>query len=142
MTRVSIRRVESIAEFRFIDEMHKSCFKERTPNLRKGHWWIGWDQGTPVCFGGLVPSIRQAHTDYLIRSGVMPSHRGQGLQRRLIAARERQARWGATRFVVTDTSVHNPASANSLIRCGYKLYIPSDLYSGVNWLYWKKDLED
>lgn len=139
---VTIKQVESVAELVFIDGMHQACFIEKTPNLRIGHWWIGRDKDKPVCFGGLVPSHRWHHTAYLIRSGVMPSHRGQGLQRRLIAARERKARWTAVRYVVTDTSIHNPASSNSLIRCGYKMYIPEDLYSGVNWLYWKKDLEE
>ena len=62
---------------------------------------------------------------YLYRAGVMPEHRGKGLKCRMIRVREAQARRNGYVACVTDVTDNIP-SANSLIKCGYKLYRPSE----------------
>jgi len=39
-------------------------------------------------------------------------------------------------WVITDTT-NNPASANSLISCGFKIYRPGNPWSFRNAIYWK-----
>lgn len=106
----------------------------------EGHWWIAYDGELPVAFAGVLQSVRWADTGYLCRAGVIRSHRGQGLQRRLIRVREQKARRLGWNWLITDT-FNNPASANSLIGSGYRLFEPSKPWSFNGALYWRKKLE-
>jgi GNAT superfamily N-acetyltransferase len=78
-------------------------------------------------------------TGYLCRAGVLESHRGRGLQKRLIRVRERKARKLGWTHVVTDT-YENPASANSLIKCGFRSYLPRNPWGAKGVAYWIKRL--
>jgi GNAT superfamily N-acetyltransferase len=69
----------------------------------------------------------------------LPSHRGQGVQKRLIRARIRQARALGWNWLITDTYL-NPASANSLIATGFKMYEPSQPWGAKQTLYWRLKL--
>src|SRR5205085_2627542 len=57
-----------------------------------GFWWIGYDGVLPVAFAAMHPSSQWSDVGYLSRAGVLSSHRGQGVQRRLLRVRERRAR--------------------------------------------------
>jgi L-amino acid N-acyltransferase YncA len=70
---------------------------------------------------------------------VLPAHRGQGIQKRLIRVRLRQARALGWNWVVTDTH-DNPASSNSLIARGFKLFDPSKPWGADKTLYWRLKL--
>jgi superfamily I DNA/RNA helicase len=75
-------------------------------------------------------------TGYLCRAGVLPEFTGHALQLRLIKARLAQAKKLNWNWCITDTT-NNPASANSLINAGFKLYTPGQPWSFKNALYWK-----
>ena len=103
----------------------------------RGHWWIAYAQcGKPVGFAGLVRSIKWTDTGYLCRAGVLDEFTGHGLQLRLIKARLAQAKKLGWNWCITDTT-NNPASSNSLINAGFKLYTPGNPWSFKNALYWK-----
>ena len=103
----------------------------------RGHWWIAYtEEGKPVAFAGLVRSIKWSDTGYLCRAGVMDGYTGHGLQKRLIRARQAQARKLGWNWLITDTT-NNPASGNSLINAGFKLYTPANKWSLRNAIYWK-----
>jgi GNAT superfamily N-acetyltransferase len=103
----------------------------------RGHWWIAYAEcGKPVAFAGIVRSTRWTDTGYLCRAGVIGSYTGHGLQKRLIKARLTQARKLGWNWCITDTT-DNPASSNSLISCGFKIYTPSSPWSFKNAIYWK-----
>lgn len=102
-----------------------------------GHWWIVYtDQGKPVAFAGIVRSTKWTDTGYLCRAGVLDGFNGHGLQKRLIFARLRQARKMGWNWVITDTT-NNPASSNSLIHAGFKIYKPRSPWSLRNAIYWR-----
>jgi GNAT superfamily N-acetyltransferase len=106
-----------------------------------GHWWIAYDEsGKPVGFGGLVRSIQFSDTGYLCRAGVLGGYTGHGLQKRLIEVRLRKAKELGWNWLITDTT-DNPASSNSLINCGFKLYEPSSPWAFKNSLYWKRKID-
>ena len=103
----------------------------------RGHWWVAYAEcGKPVAFAGLVRSLKWSDTGYLCRAGVMDGFTGHGLQKRLILARIKQARKLGWNWLVTDTT-NNPASANSLINAGFKIYRPGQLWSWKHSIYWK-----
>jgi GNAT superfamily N-acetyltransferase len=103
----------------------------------EGFWWIAYQGGNPVAFcslkelsGGLC---------YLSRSGVLPHARGQGIQKRMIRTRLRFAKRIGAVEVCTDTS-HNPASANSLIAEGFRMYEPENRWGLPTSVYWSRRL--
>ena len=103
----------------------------------RGHWWIAYaEDGKPVGFAGLVRSTRWTDTGYLCRAGVMDGFTGHGLQKRLILARIKQARKLGWNWLITDTT-KNPASSNSLINAGFKIYQPGQPWGFRNAIYWK-----
>ena len=107
----------------------------------RGHWWIAYAaDGKPVAFAGLVRSIKWTDTGYLCRAGVMDGFTGHGIQLRLIKARLAQAKKLGWNWCITDTT-NNPASSNSLINAGFKLYTPGQPWSYKNALYWKRKLQ-
>lgn len=103
----------------------------------EGHWWVAFDGGLPVAFAGLVRSQQVPDGGYLCRAGVLPSHRGKGLQRRLIQVRALKARKLGMKVLVSDT-FDNPPSANNLIRAGFRLYDPTVRYGALGTNYWRK----
>jgi len=108
-------------------------------DVNEGNWWIAYQEGKPIGFAGLVRSARWTDTGYLCRAGVIPSARGRGVQKRLIRVRQLYAKKMGWAWLITNT-FDNPASANSLISCGYKLYDPSIPWGAKGTLYWRKKL--
>lgn len=105
--------------------------------LDRGHWWIAYaEDGKPVAFAGLVRSTRWTDTGYLCRAGVLDQFTGHGLQKRLISVRIRKAKELGWNWLITDTT-NNPASSNSLINCGFKIYKPGRPWGFRNAIYWK-----
>jgi len=113
---------------------------DRPYDVRCGHWWIAYDGDMPIGFTGVSQSVQWMDTGYLCRAGVLRSHRGKGVQKRLIRVRERKARQLGWAWLVTDT-YQNPASSNSLISCGYRMFEPSKPWSFKGALYWRKKVQ-
>jgi GNAT superfamily N-acetyltransferase len=148
VTRFSIREVDATEEHYAEDliTLHDYTFCDANirPNLERGWWWLvyGMDWGSPkepIAFCGLTPTYSTPGTSYLKRAGVLHAFRGRGLQRRMIAVREKRARREGFTTMITDTT-DNPASANSLIRAGYKIFEPADRWAFPRSIYWRKAL--
>jgi len=122
--------------------LQKQCLPRDKPyDVSRGHWWIAYtEEGKPVAFAGLVRSSAWVDCGYLCRAGVMREFRGKGLQKRLVQVREQQAKKLNWNWLITDT-YRNPASSNSLISCGFKLYDPTVPWSFKYALYWRKKIE-
>jgi GNAT superfamily N-acetyltransferase len=102
-------------------------------------WWIAWNGTEPAGYCGmtLYPHLSSV---FLCLSGVLSGYRGQGLQRRLIRVRERAAvKLGYPRSV-SYTTVDNAWSANNLIRCGYRLYVPKTEWGVDGAAYFQKQI--
>lgn len=112
-------------------------------------WWVAYtDKGRPVAYAGAMYWAPDRAV-YLHRAGVLPDTRGRGLQRRLIRARERWGKGRGATCAYTYTAHHNTASANNLIACGYRLWIPTTWGGSTEptrprgataWLYWIRRL--
>ena len=122
--------------------LHKKCFIDNSPlPHRMGVWWICFYHDDPVGFAGMIHSNQGKDNGYLYRFGVIPGHRGLGLQRRLTYVVEKCARKMGLGWLVTDTN-HNPPSANSFIKCGYQTYTPEKPWSFASATYWRKKLRE
>ena len=100
-------------------------------------WWIGIEDGTPVCYCGVREYADYA---YLNRAGVLPKFRGRGYQKRMIKTR---LKWAKERGLssISDTSSWNIRSSNNLIKAGFKLFNPSIPWNHEDQLYWKKEIK-
>ncbi len=107
---------------------------------RGAWWWLATEDGRPVAFAGMERS--PCARGFLCRAGVLWGWRGQGLQRRLIRAREARGRVEGMKRMLTYVDGKNPRSSNNLIRSGYRLYVPGSDWGGPGCLYFYKDLED
>jgi GNAT superfamily N-acetyltransferase len=137
LKRVDIRK-ESV-QLR-LAELQRICLPYDQPlDTNFGSWWIASQDGRDIGFAGLVRSVSWIDCGYLCRAGVVPTHRGQGLQKKFIRVRIRQAKALGWKWLISDTT-ENPASANSLISCGFKMFEPSKPWGFKNSLYWRKKL--
>jgi len=137
LKRVDIRK-ESV-QLR-LSALQKICLPYDQPlDTNFGSWWIATENGRDVGFAGLVRSVSWTDCGYLCRAGVVPTHRGQGLQKKFIYVRIRQAKALGWKWLVSDTT-DNPASANSLIACGFKMFEPTKPWGFKNTLYWLRKL--
>lgn len=108
--------------------------------IDRTEWWIARDEeGEPVGYAGARLLLSQKMV-YLVRAGVLPRARGNGLQRRLVRCR---VNWGAkhgAETAITYTLSENHPSSNNLIKAGFVLYEPTWAWVGTEVLYWWKDL--
>jgi len=123
-----------------LKKLQKSCLPcDTVYDVAEGWWWIGYYNDMPVAFAGLVKSSQWHGTGYLCRAGVLRVCQGHGVQKKLIKARMQYAKKLDFTHVVTDTR-DNPASANSLISCGMKMYDPRSPWAYKESCYWIKKL--
>jgi predicted acetyltransferase len=142
-TLMQIKRVDirlDLVQMR-LSVLQKKCLPNDKPyDTTSGYWWIATKNGVDIGFAGLVHSSRWSDCCNLIRAGVVPDHRGQGLQKKFIRVRIRQAKALKMNWIVTST-YDNPASANSLIACGFKMFNPSKPWMAKHTSYWRLKLE-
>lgn len=122
-------------------EADATCFPhDYRPELLGAAWWVvETDAGELAAYAAARPSNSTPGGAYLCRAGVLPAFRGQRLQRRLVRVREAWARRHGYTSCVTDT-YWNPASANTLIACGYKMWTPKEPWSYADACYWIRSL--
>lgn len=106
---------------------------------RDAMFWVVLDGAQVVGFAGMR-YWKDKKVAELILSAVRPSHQGRGLQRRLIAVRERAARKAGMTRAVSYTVTANAPSAANLAKSGYTTYRPPEFYAGKKIVYWEKRL--
>lgn len=124
-----------------IRKLHQQTFGGTADMVdpERGYWWIAWKGETPVGFAGFVNSARTPKGAYFNRAGVLRSHRGHGLQLRLIRARERLAQRLGLSPLISDTT-DNPHSAANLTKAGFTPYEPQVPWGLSSTVYWRKAL--
>lgn len=108
-------------------------------------WWIARDKkNRPIAYSGLRKCLQPYNKGYgyLCRAGVLPKFRGNGIQKTMIHARVKYAKFLGLKAVVTYVAPDNLASANSLIGCGFKLYHPVYRWGGKDCFYFRRVLEE
>jgi GNAT superfamily N-acetyltransferase len=119
------------------------CFpSDHRPVLENSLWWVVWRGKEPVGYAGLRVCEGAANLGlgFLSRAGVVAKHRGKGLQKRLVRAREAEARALGLSEIVTYVAHWNCPSINSLVACGYRFYRPATKWGGSSSVYLRKSL--
>lgn len=121
--------------------LHANLFPTTVfPWPHTGHWWVIEKDGEAVAFSHLVQSTYYPETGYFARVGVLPEHRGHGLQRRLMSLAEAQGRRNGWTQLVSDTR-RVPYSAANFEQSGWLKFDPEHpWYSHRDVIYWRKDL--
>ena len=122
---------EQLRELDYTNPNFKGCGDEFQFNRE---WWVMLDQGEIVAYCG---SIYSKGICIFNRAWVKKSHRGQGIQRRMIKTRLKAASTFC-HIAITYTTLDNFPSANNLIDCGFRLYLPEYSYGGSDKLYYQK----
>lgn len=122
---------EQLRELDYTNPNFKGCADEFQFNRE---WWVMLDQGEIVAYCG---SIYSKGICIFNRAWVKKSHRGQGIQRRMIKTRLKAASTFC-HIAITYTTLDNFPSANNLISCGFRLYLPEYSYGGSDKLYFQK----
>lgn len=123
-------------------ELHQLTFFDgaRIPAFDQGHWWLVVHGTVPVGFAGVILSTHACNSGYFCRVGVLPRHRGNDLQMRLMRALEARGRHNGWEAIVSDTTDNLP-SANNFIHAGYQLYQPQFPWAWPSTLYWRKAIK-
>jgi ribosomal protein S18 acetylase RimI-like enzyme len=150
---VKIRRARK-SELARIVSLDARCFREddRVEMADDDLWWVGVDGDKIVCYAGaqLWEAGRESAL-YLYRAGVAKSHRGQGLQLRMIRARVSEAKRRGLDEVWTYTSHVNVPSMNNLIRAGFTTWLPLRWdgevspwrpHDSYGWVFWRRKISD
>ena len=138
-----IRRVngKSKQKRKVIERLQKEILPVDKPvDTTEGYWWIVYtEHNKAIGFAGMKQSNQFADCVFFHRAGIDWLHQGNGLQKRLIKARIHKAKQMGFNWAVSDTT-NNPASANSLIHCGFKMYEPSKPWGWTHTCYWRLKL--
>ena len=130
----TIRKTNDLRLIAKLDHVIFGPIGDTAVELDNATWWVAYANGSPVAFAGLS---KFGGCWFLRRVGVVTSHRGNGLQKRLIKVRVKHAKRADPKLsVVTYTVLDNHPSSNNLIATGFRLYEPSQRYVGKV-LYWR-----
>lgn len=126
------------------------CFPLDAPPVIDGAQWIvGWHGGVPIAYCAWKTVEHDGvPVGFHYRGGVLPDHRGHGLQRRMLRLREAAMRAQGLAAAVTYTDADGAASMCNLIAEGYRPYAPgpATTLSGlgrlgrVGFVHWRKEL--
>lgn len=138
-----IYRTSKQADLKTIQELDAVFFAGCVPPGGNIVWWIAKEIDESVGYAKVAGYAGARIVDgeiYLERAAVCKWARGQGLQKKLIRARLRYGRAQRCTHAVTYT-INNPASANSLISCGFRAYTPAYPWvDGDDVSYWRLKL--
>ncbi|HMK78912.1 MAG TPA: GNAT family N-acetyltransferase [Xanthobacteraceae bacterium] len=125
-----------------LETLHALTFWKDAPPIdpENGHWWIARLGKKPVGFAGMSESRQYPHAGYFSRVGVLPAHRGHGLQLRFLRAAEARARRNGWSSIVADT--RDARSANNFAKAGYQIFDPERRWAYPDSIYWRKDLRN
>jgi len=140
---VQVRRVDATdpqVATRIMQLQREALPTDEPRPLEGDLWWLACIDGRSVGFGAMrILRSTTGPEAYLSRAGVIRAARGRGIQKQLIRARLRHARRLGVTVAITDTA-DNPASANSLIAEGFRMYTPQRPWALPRSVYWSRDI--
>lgn len=123
-----------------VEDLQRTIFDTVHEPIANSYWWIALDEGIPVAFCALHHYRNRPDTAFMALCGVAKSHRGLGLQRRLIKVRVRKSIQLGISRIISYTTNDNAPSANNLIAHGFKVYVPRYEWGIKNAIYFRRTL--
>ena len=131
-----IQKVTVKAQRATLEALHTLTFpSDEQPQWdRDGLALLVYDAGEPVAF--LYATEEEDGAWYFSRVGVMFSHRGQGLQRKLMRRMYKELKGRK----LISTTYYNPTSANNFVREQWLTWLPAKPWGCPDTIYWYKQL--
>jgi RimJ/RimL family protein N-acetyltransferase len=137
----SYGKILDFATYERLQVLDTTCpfFKGCTNEFKQNRdWWVMLDtKGQIIAYCG---AGYNSDFSLFVRAWVDKRYRGKGLQKRMIALRLKAAKARYCNMAITYITPDNPASGNSLIACGFRLYTPEWAYAGKEMIYFRLDL--
>jgi predicted GNAT family acetyltransferase len=136
--KITIRQTKRVI---LIEELNarKEFFPEDPIEKVDRHVWFLAKAGKQIV-GWAGVTIKSNAVASICRTGVFPEFQNRGVKRRLVKAMERYAMKQGCTMMTSYCATDNVASANSLIKSGYKIYWPEFIWAEGSWIYWRKRL--
>jgi GNAT superfamily N-acetyltransferase len=125
-----------------IEAADRVCFPFDEPYMFSWHKnasWVSMIDGELAGYLSAHP-INNRGRWFFSRVGVMPAHRGRGLQRRLMAVMEKHGRASGWKEIVTYTAGGNGWSTRNILASGYRTYEPRSSWVGWEVVHMRKRL--
>jgi GNAT superfamily N-acetyltransferase len=138
-TRTMALTIRQTKDYEAVKKLIKRIMPRDKLDLSQNICWLVKEGDFPVGFCTLKLLPRE-NAVFLSLSGVLPSHRGNGIQRRMIHVR---CVWAANHgydMALTYTLKDNHPSIASLIKSGFHFYHPENAWVGRDVHYFQKDL--
>ena len=128
LERITIRKTKNSKAIRALEAR---CFPEDEPyDIAGAIWWLVKVGDFPIGYAGLKPLPYEKDVGFLCRAGILSNYRGQGLQRKLIKLRIKEAQKLGLKQLVTYTTTDNYASITNLLNQGFRFYSPENPWAG------------
>lgn len=123
-----------------VADLHAQLFPNIIfPYPHYGDWWVVWHNDKPAAFSHMSPTTYYPNCGYFGRVGVLPKHRGHGLQARLMRLAEKRGRGHTWEALISDTT-RVPHSAANFERLGWSQFEPENPWGKRHTKYWRKEL--
>lgn len=134
-----LRRVNPASMQDALTLMQQECLPGDVPTEYRPDdlWWVAYSGREPAGFCCIRPVPNHPGMWYMARAGVMPDYRGRGLQLRMLRTRIHAAKKAGATIIVSDCTAANSASANNLIRAGFRVYDPVYRWGLPSSIYWR-----
>lgn len=128
-----------------VADLHARLFPNVVfPYPHYGDWWVTYEGKLPVAFAHTEPTTFYPNSGYFGRVGVLPDHRGHGLQFHLMKKAEVHAREVRLyEALYSDTTRVKHSAANFVRRRWTKFEPAPDLkvqWGSKDTVYWRKTL--
>lgn len=123
---------EQLRQLDYNNPNFKGCEDEFKYNRE---WWVMLDEMSRIV--AYCGSIYSKGICIFNRAWVKKEYRGQGIHLKMIKIRLKSAS-SFNKIAITYTTLDNFPSANNLISCGFRLYLPEYSYGGSDKLYFQK----
>lgn len=135
-------RLQQSSDFESILKLDRRIFPADDPfEINElGAYWILHHRGRKVGFCALHPLVREPSVCFLARAGVLKTHQGKGMQKRMISTRVSYAKVQDFSHVLTYASLDNYPSLTNLIKSNFKLYDPAYKWAGRDVMYFIQDI--
>jgi RimJ/RimL family protein N-acetyltransferase len=135
----SLGRVINNDLYKVVQLMDKNIFAGCNNEFKENReWWVILDDMSRIV--AYCGSIYTEGICIFVRAWVKKSHRGKGIQKKMIRIRTKAAKDKGCYIVITYTTKDNYPSVNNLIAKGFKFYFPEYAYGGKEMLYWSKQV--
>lgn len=130
----NIRQAAAINE-----ELFPGC---EAVKFAESYLWIARDENKKIVGFATTRYLPEEKYGFLSRAAVIPTHRRNGIHKRLLKCRIKHASSQGWNGLITYVCNTNIPSLNSLVKAGFKFYAPAYRWAGKDFMYLMRRFDD